>query len=154
MKLANRIIKYRFGFSVWGLALFLAVMLPNFIWFAVPAPNDILRNESSTPIVDTIGTVFQMLFVASLCVIIKKDAVKIKLSPLVISAIICVLLYFAAWVMYYNGITEPFVILSLTVFPCLAFIFFGLDRKNVFSVVFAVCFAVCHLIYAAVNFIL
>lgn len=154
MKSASRIRKYRFGFSVWGAALFLTVMLPNFIWFAVPAPNDILRNESSTPIVDTIGTVFQVLFVASLCVIIKKDAVKIKFSPLVISTIICIFLYFAAWVMYYNGITEPFVILSLTVFPCFAFIFFGLDRKNVFAVVFAVCFAVCHLIYAAVNFIL
>ena len=35
--------KYRFGFEPWGLLLFLVVMLPNLIWFAVPAPNDILR---------------------------------------------------------------------------------------------------------------
>ena len=32
---------YRFGFEVWGLVLFLVIMLPNFIWFIVPAPDDI-----------------------------------------------------------------------------------------------------------------
>ena len=31
--------KYRLGFSIWALLLFLAVMIPNFIWFAVPATS-------------------------------------------------------------------------------------------------------------------
>ncbi len=31
---------YKIGFDIWGLTLFLAIMLPNFIWFAVPAVND------------------------------------------------------------------------------------------------------------------
>ena len=52
--------QYRFGFDPWGLLLFLLVMLPNFIWFAVPAPNDILRADSVTPVVDAIGSVFQV----------------------------------------------------------------------------------------------
>lgn len=52
---------YRFGFDPWGLLLFLLVMLPNFIWFAVPAPNDILRTDSVTPVVDAVGSVFQVL---------------------------------------------------------------------------------------------
>lgn len=30
--------EYRFGFEVWGLVLFIGIMLPNFVWFAVPAP--------------------------------------------------------------------------------------------------------------------
>ncbi len=47
--------QYRFGFDPWGLLLFLLVMLPNFIWFAVPAPDDILRVDSATPVVDAIG---------------------------------------------------------------------------------------------------
>ena len=51
-------LRYRFGFDVWGLLLFLLVMLPNFIWFAVPAPNDILRTESVTPVVDVIASAF------------------------------------------------------------------------------------------------
>lgn len=155
IKSFERIVKkYRFGFYAWGLALFLIIMLPNFIWFAVYAPNDILRGESATPTVDTIVTVFQALFVAALCVVINRESGKLRFSPLIISSASCVVLYFAAWVMYYNGIAESFVILSLTVFPCLAFILFGLDRKNVFAVAFAVCFTVCHLIYAIVNFIL
>ena len=58
--------KYRFGFDISGLVIFLIVMIPNFIWFAVPAPNDILRNESVTAIVDMIGSIFQVLFIGEI----------------------------------------------------------------------------------------
>ena len=34
--------KYKIGFDIWGLIIFIVIMIPNFIWFAVPAPNDIL----------------------------------------------------------------------------------------------------------------
>ena len=38
-------------------------MLPNFICFAVPAPNDILRTESVTPVVAAVGfTVYHLIF--------------------------------------------------------------------------------------------
>lgn len=37
--------KYEFGFDVGCLLLFLIIMIPNFIWFAAPAPNDVLRME-------------------------------------------------------------------------------------------------------------
>ena len=39
---------YRIGFDWIGLILFLIIMIPNFIWFVVPAPNDVLRTESVT----------------------------------------------------------------------------------------------------------
>ena len=32
-------------FNFYGLLLFIIIMVPNFIWFLVPATNDILRNE-------------------------------------------------------------------------------------------------------------
>ncbi len=32
--------KYELRFEVWGFLLSL-MMIPNFIWFAIPAPNDI-----------------------------------------------------------------------------------------------------------------
>ena len=145
--------KYRFGFDIWGLAIFLTVMIPNFIWFAVPAPNDILRSESATIIIDTIGSVCQVLLIGSLCFIINKERSKLRFSLLIIMAIICIALYFAGWMLYYNGLTNPLVIIFLTLPPCLAFIFFALDRKNITAVVPAVCFTVCHLIYGIVNFI-
>ena len=30
--------KYKIGFDIWGLIIFIVIMIPNFIWFAVPAP--------------------------------------------------------------------------------------------------------------------
>ena len=50
--------KYKIGFDILGLLLFLIIMIPNFIWFAVPTSNDILRNESITPIIDMLALIF------------------------------------------------------------------------------------------------
>lgn len=146
--------KYRFSFDISGLVIFLIIMIPNFIWFAVPAPNDILRNESVTAIVDTFGSIFQVLFIAFLCILVNKERNKLHFSPLIISSIICIALYFAGWILYYNGITNSLVILSLTLPPCFAFILFALDRKNIIAVIFATGFTICHLIYGVVNYIL
>ena len=146
--------KYKLGVDISGLVIFLIIMLPNFIWFAVPAPNDILRQESMTPIVDIIGSVCQIIFVASLCIVINKERDSIRISPLLISSAFCIGLYFLGWVLYYNGIVNPMVIICLTLPPCIAFIFFALDRKNIIAFIPAVCFTICHLIYGTVNFIL
>lgn len=146
--------KYRLGFDISGLVIFLIVMIPNIIWFAVPAPNDILRNESITATVDIFGSIFQVLFIASLCILVNQERNKLHFSLLIIFSIICIALYFVGWVLYYNGITNSLVILSLTLPPCLAFILFALDRKNILAVVFATCFTICHLIYGIINFIL
>ena len=138
---------------MWGLILFLLVMIPNFIWFAVPAPNDVLRAESVTPVVDVIASVCQVLTVACLCFVINEERGKLRFSPLVIVTMFCVLVYYAGWLLYYGGFTNAWVILMLTVPPCLAFILFAADRKNLSAVLFATGFAVCHLIFAIVNYI-
>ena len=144
----------KFTFSAWGLGLFLLVMLPNFIWFAVPAPNDVLRNESITPVADMIGSVAQVVFVAALCLFVRTDVKKVRFSPFVMMTIACVLVYFAGWLLYYLGMTGAPVILMLTVPPCLAFIFFALDRKNCLALIPAAVFTVCHVIFGVVNFII
>ncbi len=145
---------YKLGFDVWGLLLFLIIMLPNFVWFAVPAPNDILRADSVTEAIDIIASICQVLMAAALCVIINKNNKKISVSPLITTVIICCSLYFASWIFYYIGITNAIVILGLTVPPCLAFLFFALDRKNMLAVIPISIFTVCHLIYGTVNFII
>ena len=145
--------KYEFGFDVSGLILFLLVMLPNFIWFAVPAPNDVLRTESVTPVVDVVASVCQVLTVACLCFVIPKERRELRFSPLVIATMVCVIVYYIGWLLYYTGIVNVWVILLLTIPPCLAFILFAADRKNLPAVVFATAFAVCHLIFAIMNFI-
>lgn len=144
--------KYKFGFDIWGAVIFLIIMIPNFIWFAVPAPNDVLRDDSVTEAIDITASVCQVLMVAALCVIINKKRKKISITPLIIAAMICCLLYFANWIIYYIGVVNMIVILGLTVPPCLAFLFFAVDRKNMIAVVPILIFTVCHLIYAMVNF--
>lgn len=146
--------KYRFGFDIWALLLFMAIMIPNFIWFAIPAPNDILRADSITGNVDAVASVCQVLMIGSLCLLVNQERKRIGITPLIISVFVCCSLYFASWAAYYLGMTNAVVILGLTIPPCLAFVLFAVDRKNGIAVVFAVIFAVCHLVYGVVNFII
>ena len=53
--------RYKLCFEIWGLLLFFIIMIPNFIWFAIPAPNDILRAKSITEIVDTVASIYLKL---------------------------------------------------------------------------------------------
>lgn len=45
------------------------------------------------------------------------------------------------------------VILLLTVVPCVSFILFAADRKNLPAVLSAIGFTVCHVIFGVVNFV-
>ncbi len=145
--------KYKLGFEIWGALLFLIIMIPNFIWFAVPAPNDVLRVDSVTKVLDTVASVCQVLMIVLLCVLKNKERNKTKNISLIISVIISCLLYFASWIFYYSGIINAFVILGLTIPPCLAFFFFALERKNLIAIIPISVFSICHLIYGIVNFI-
>ncbi len=145
---------YKFGFDIWGLILFLLIMLPNFIWFAVPAPNDILRAESVTKVADTIGSVCQVVMVAVLCAIIHKERKKFSITPLIMVVIGCCLLYYLCWIFYYTGMANAGVILGMTVVPCLSFLFFAQDRKNGIALIPIGGFTVCHMIFGVVNFVI
>lgn len=145
--------KYKVGFDVWGLSIFLIIMIPNFIWFAVPAPNDVLRAESITKVADIIASVCQVLMIMSLCIFINRDRKKLSITRLIIAAILCCLLYFLCWILYYMGVTNALVILGLTIFPCMAFLFFAIDRKNMIAVIPILVFTICHAIYGVMNYI-
>lgn len=47
---------------MWALVLLFIIMIPNLTWFAVPAPHDILREESVTVVVDTIASLVYVYF--------------------------------------------------------------------------------------------
>ena len=142
---------YRFGFDVGAAVLFAAVMLPNIYWFAVPAPNDILRGASVTPTIDIIGSVFQVLMIGLLCIL--KNTAAGKRTKLLWGAAACYGIYCAAWIVYYRGIVAPLVILALCLAPCLAFGFYAAGRKNCPVQIFLAGFTICHLIYGIVNFL-
>lgn len=145
---------YLFGFDLWGLGIFLLIMLPNFIWFGLPAPNDVLRRESLTPAWDTAASVFQVLMVISLCFLKNRSAGKfVWKHPLALGSGVCCFFYYTAWIFYYGGMASAPVILALCLFPCGAFFLFALERRNIAALIFAALFAVCHTVFGIVNFI-
>ena len=144
---------YRIGFDWIGLILFLIIMIPNFIWFVVPAPNDVLRTESVTGTIDSIASVCQVLMVASLCLVINRNNTGSKVIGTIITVMACVVFYYICWLCYYRGNIETTVLIGLTVFPCAAFLIYSYKRRNMIAVFFAGVFSMCHLIYAVANFI-
>ncbi len=145
--------RYKLSFEICGVLLFLIVMIPNFIWFAIPAPNDILRAKSITEAVDTAASVCQILMIVAICIFRNRESKKLCITPHIIMVAICYLLYVASWIAYYNGMANVIVILGLTIPPCLAFLFFAIDRKNGIALIPISIFTICHLVYGVVNFI-
>lgn len=146
--------KYQFGFDVWGLALFLLIMIPNFIWFSVPSPNDVLRQESVTPLFDMIASICQAIMIAAICLLIRKDVGKIAMrNKWLWICMAAIIIYFICWVEYYLGVTEKFILLSLSVLPCIAFITYEIDRKNWIALIPTLIFTVLHIIYSLLNFV-
>ena len=135
-------------FNIFGLLLFVIVMLPNIFWFIFPPPNDVLRKESLTPIIDTIASIFQIIMIVCLCFVNKKYAKKYDLLSL-----ICVAIYFLCWILYYFSIVNSVVILGLCIFPCLSFIFYEIRIKNWAAFVATIIFFLLHLIYGIKNFL-
>ena len=144
--------KYRLGFDVWALVLLLIIMIPNFIWFKVPAPNDILREESVTVVIDTIASIFQAVMIICLCIVLNKDKAKFRITKLLLAVMVYCLFYYFCWILYYFGVVNAGVMYGLAFFPCSAFFLFALDRKNMIAIVPVLIFTICHLTYAVVNY--
>lgn len=146
--------KYRFGFDYYALILFVAMIAPTIFWSFVKAPDDVLRTQSVTTVLDTIATISQVIMIASLCVLINNSVAKPSLTPKVVLAVKCLMVYYFTWVLYYHSVVNPAIILLLTVPPCAAFLLYAIDRKNIIAVLSSVVFLVCHLIYGIINFII
>lgn len=145
--------KYKFGFEPWAVILFLAIMAPNIYWFANPTANDVLRRESVTPCLDLIASISQVVMVAVLCLLKRRDVSKIKLSKNIFFMIASYILYIVSWLLYFSGNASAVLILSLCITPCLAFAFYAFDRKNYLALFPLGVFFICHVVFGIVNFI-
>lgn len=145
---------YKIGFDIGRLALFLVIMLPNFVWFAVPTANDVFRNQSVTPLVDMIASFFQVVMIAALCIIIHQNRKKPIRKSSLSAMMLLIALYYIGWCLYYAGIISPVIILDLCITPCIAFILFSLWKKNVVALISATIFMLCHMLSVMMNFIM
>lgn len=145
---------YQMGFNLSAFLLCVIIMIPNFIWAVVPAPQDILRADSVTGTIDLITSVCQVLMIGSLCFLGNIESQRIQTTPLMVATSVCCLVYYGCWLAYYLGSVGSLVILGLTLAPCLAFLFYAVDRKNRIAMILILMFTVGHLVYAIGNFIL
>ena len=146
--------KYKMGFDIWALVLFVVIMIPNFVWFAIPAPNDILRVESVTKMLDMIASISQVAMLIVLCTFINTECAKRSMTRFNVAVIVNCMLYFVCWIFYYSGVFGVVVILGMMILPCLAFLFFAIDRKNNIAIIPISIFTICHMIYGVVNYII
>lgn len=135
------------GFEPWAFALFALIMLPNIVWFAQPG-GPLAVAPDLLPAVDAAASVTRVLMVACLCFLQNKDAPPIRLRALTCACALCVLAYYAMWLLYFWNAGPCFNSVSiewgLCIFPCAAFILFSLDRKNLPALALALVFTVCH----------
>lgn len=145
---------YQFKIDYWVIVLFVALMLPNIIWRFYPAPNDLLRKDSVTPLIDTIASISQILLLASLCFFRNKLSEKIDLNKKVFFLVVYLLVCLGTWGIYYQGIVNHWVILSLSLSPCLCFGLYATNRKNRLALLPLTVFTICHGLFGLINFIL
>ena len=145
--------RYRWGFEPWGLLLFALIMLPNILWAFIPAPDDVLRSESVTPVTDMIAGAAQAVTIAALVLLRHERRPQTVLSGLCAGSALCVAGYWLGWAAYYPGVTNAAVILMMTLLPCAALLLFAVDRRNLPALAAGGLFTLCHLIFALVNFI-
>ena len=147
--------KLKMGFFPYGLLLFGLIMIPNLIWAAVPAPQDVLRRASLTPQLDCAAAAVQALMIAALCLTSGAAARKFSWrGRWVWASLGCTAAYFAAWIAYYCGAAGAPVLLILRAAPCLAFLCAAADRRNWLAGTLAALFLGLHTAFALINFVL
>ena len=143
---------YRFGLDVPALCLFLIIMVPNFLWFAVPVPNDVLRSDSSVPLLGGIGTVAQVISIMALCFIRHQSVGRFRFVPLVWVVLVLCGAYYGCWGLYYAAVVHWSVLLGLAIFPCAALLCYAILRKNYPVLVPLAVFTICHVSETVVRF--
>lgn len=146
--------KYKLDFEVLGLLVFLIVMILNFIWFVIPAQNDILRANLIFNAINVVSLISQVLMIIALCFFRNSERKELRITFFLIIAVSCCLVYFICWIVYYVGIVNAGVLIGLTILPCFVFLFIAIDRKNGIAVIFTLVFTVCHLICCVTDFII
>lgn len=149
-----KIKEYRIRIEWWGILLFVLIMIPNIIWFQFPAKVDPLRNESITPKLDEVAQVFRIVMIIAMTVLVNQTCVKPmkRSNRLIIS--VCLIAYYAGWILYYMGIVNSIIYLDLCIAPCIAFILFSYARKNAVSLFSACIFMIYHVAFGVINFVI
>ena len=142
----GKVKKYRFGFSLAGLLLYALQLLPNILWMLAPPANNLLaKNSSPYPILNILEQVFGVATVALLILLINKGRGR-NPKLFVGLAILFLAGYYLSWILYYQGVVSPWLlIIGIAAMPPLYFFFSGLWLKNYIVLIPCTIFGVIHI---------
>ena len=147
-----KIRNYRISLDIWGLCLYIAIMLPSLVWLCIPAPNDILRNGTETLALDRVSFFVQVLTVAAVCLVINRTFHQPVNHFIAMGIALSVVVYLFGWIAYYMGFVGVPVILILCISPCVAFLFQTWGKRNGLGFLLALLFLVLHTIRGILNY--
>lgn len=145
--------KYKLEPDIGGICLFLFIMIPNFIWFSFPAPNDLLRKIPAKAVWDSVSSVCQIWMLVTLCAFKNRDVERLRFTGRIAAVAACCSLYFICWLIYYSGTASVLVLLGLSITPCTAFMLFAMEKKNDLAIIPAAAFTIFHLMGGISRFI-
>jgi len=143
---------YKYRFDWWALILLVVVMIPNIIWGIFSPSDDVLRIESQTPIADTIGSISQVLMLASLMLLRRKNSPSTNEKNWNIATLLLTTLYLICWISHFMGYTPKAFIIAMAVIPCMFFGSYAIGKRNFLALFFCAIFSVCHILFAVVNY--
>lgn len=143
---------YRLHLDIWGLGLFVMIMMPNFIWAWIPAPEDIFRRGTVTPNLDLLSSIIQVFMVAFLCFFVNRRGHNAVEQRSMLGICLSVTLYLFGWIFYYIGFQGSINVLILSLSPCAAFLFYTWSRKNGPAFAVTVIFAILHTLRGVLNY--
>jgi len=147
--------KYKIGFSLIGLIAFTIPMIPNIFWALLPpVVENISDNKAAIPIVDIIQMMSQIIMIALLITLINKEHKSTPSKKWIGGiALICLIGYFASWIIYYTFEITPLLLLGMAILPSIYFICVGLYLDNYPALIPAVVFASIHIVTTAQNYL-
>ncbi|MBL4933281.1 hypothetical protein [Clostridium paridis] len=136
---------YYFGFSFYGLIIFLLPMIPNLFYFIKPVPYTLGNNENKHVLLDIIENIFRVVFFTMLILVVSEQAIKIH-STHIIWIVIILLLYYVFWGFFFIGKVNLIIILGLAIFPVTYFILSEIWLHNYIAIIPTGLFGIIHVI--------
>ena len=152
----NYIKQCKIGFSLFGLIAFLLQELPYLPWLMFPPKNNPLENNIPQNVFfGTIEKIGGVLTVALLMLVIQKfNTQKDFKNKYFLIAVLCLIIYYVCWILYFNGITNVWlIIIGLTAIVPMYYFFVAMWLKNYVAVIASILFFIGHTISNIINYV-
>lgn len=136
-----------------GILVVLLLLLPN-ILFCIFPPQNTIKNTSSVPVFFTIIEQIGRIACFIVPIVFGKKIAEQKNSYLVILMVVCLLIYYICWILYFaNGreyydLFKPlgFIPIPMAIFPLMYLLLLGIWVKSPIFITPAILFSIGHIV--------